>query len=84
MTARAGHRDKGYARWWIWLGVAFAVALVVMFILPYLSSPQPAQELQVPPTSITQTDNTNNQSQQFTAVGNTSAANGEQTPSQQL
>ncbi len=76
MTARAGHRDKGYAKWWIWLVVAFAVALSVMFILPYLTSPQPAQELQTPPTSITQANSTNNQSGQFTAEGNSSVEGG--------
>jgi len=84
MAARAGHRDKGYAKWWIWLGVAFVVALAVLFILPYLSSPQLPQELQIPPTSITQTDNTNNQSQQSRAERDNSPANGEQIPRQQL
>jgi hypothetical protein len=76
MTARAGHRDKGFAKWWIWLVVAFAVALSVIVILPFLSSPQPAQELQTPPTSITQGDNTNNQSEQYTAGGNSSQEGG--------
>src|SRR5918998_6209127 len=66
MAGRAGHRDKRYAQWWIWLAVAFVVALGIVFILPFLTSPQPEQELQTPPTSITQADPTDNQSQQST------------------
>ena len=67
LAGRAGHRDKRYAQWWIWLAVAFVVALGIVFILPFLSSPQPEQEMQTPPTSITQADPTDNQSQQSTA-----------------
>lgn len=64
MAGRAGHSDRTYAQWWIWLIVAFAVAVGIIFLLPFLSSPQPEQELQTAPTSITQADSTNNQSQQ--------------------
>jgi hypothetical protein len=66
MAGRAGHRDRGFGLWWIWLAVAFAIALGVVFVLPFFSSPQPEQELQTPPTSITQADSTDNQSQQST------------------
>jgi hypothetical protein len=66
MAGRAGHRDRRYGLWWIWLTVAFAIALVVIFVLPFLSSPQPEQELQTPPTSITEADPMDNQSRQST------------------
>ncbi len=66
MASRAGHRDRGFGLWWIWLAVAFAIALGVVFVLPFFSSPQPEQELQTPPTSITQADSMDNQSQQST------------------
>ena len=66
MTGRAGHRDRGFGLWWIWLAFAFAIALGVVFVLPFFSSPQPEQELQTPPTSITQADSMDNQSQQST------------------
>ena len=66
MAGRAGHRDRGFGLWWIWLAVAFAIALGVVFVLPFFSSPQPEQELQTPPTSITQADSMDNQSQQST------------------
>ena len=67
MAGRAGHRDRTYAQWWIWLIVVFAVAVGIIFLLPFLSSPQPEQELQTAPTSITQADSMNNQSQQSPA-----------------
>jgi hypothetical protein len=66
MAGRAGHRDRRYGLWWIWLAFAFAIALSVIFVLPFLSSPQPEQELQTPPTSITEADSIDNQSQQST------------------
>ena len=66
MAGRAGHRDRGFGLWWIWLALAFTIALGVVFILPFFSSPQPVQELQNPPTSITQADSMDNQSQQST------------------
>jgi hypothetical protein len=66
MAGGAGHRDRGFGLWWIWLAVAFAIALAVVFVLPFFSSPQPEQELQTPPTSITQADSMDNQSQQST------------------
>lgn len=66
MAGRAGHRDRRFGLWWIWLAVAFAIALGVVFALPFLSSPQPEQELQTPPTSITEADPMDNQSQQST------------------
>ena len=66
MAGRAGHRDRGFGLWWIWLAVAFTIALGVVFILPFFSSPQPVQELQNPPTSITQANSMDNQSQQST------------------
>lgn len=66
MAGRAGHRDRTYAQWWIWLEVAFAIAVGIMFLLPFLSLPQPEQELQTAPNSITQADSTNNQSDQST------------------
>ncbi len=72
----AGHRDKKYAQWWIWLAVAFAVALGIIFLLPFLSSPQPEEELQTPPTSITQADPMNNQSEQSTAERSPSGEEG--------
>jgi hypothetical protein len=68
MARGTGHRDRTYARWWLWLAVAFAVAVVIIFVLPFLSSPQPEQELQTAPTSITQGDFVNNQSEQSSAA----------------
>lgn len=53
LAGRAGHRDRTYARWRIWLAVAFAVAVGIVFLLPFVSSPQPEEELQTAPTSIT-------------------------------
>jgi predicted PurR-regulated permease PerM len=67
MAGRAGHRDRTYGRWWIWLAVVFAVAVGIIFILPFLSSPQLEEELQTAPTSITQSDSMNNQSEQSAA-----------------
>lgn len=64
MSGRASHRDKRYGLWWIWLAAAFAVALGVIFVFPFLSSPQPEQELQTPPESITEADPMDNQSQE--------------------
>ena len=78
MTGGAGHRDRTYARWWIWLAVAFAVAVGIIFLLPFLSSPQPEQELQTAPTSITQADSMNNQSEQSTAERSPSEEEGEE------
>jgi hypothetical protein len=66
MAGRAGHRDRRYGLWWIWLTIAFVIALGVVFVLPFLSSPHPEQELQTRPTSITEADPIDNQSQQFT------------------
>ncbi len=77
MTRRAGHRDRTYARWWLWLAVAFAVAVGIIFVLPFLSSPQPEQELQTAPTSITQGDSVNNQSEQSAADQSPSEEQGE-------
>lgn len=68
MVGRAGHRDRTYARWWIWLAVAFVVAVGIIFLLPFLFSAQPQEELQTPPTSITQADSMNNQSEQSATV----------------
>jgi hypothetical protein len=64
MAGRAGHRDRRYGLWWIWLAAAFAVALGVVFVFPFLTSPQPEQVLQTPPTSITEANSTDNQSEQ--------------------
>ena len=77
MAGRAGHRDRTYARWWIWLAVAFAVAVGIILVLPFLSSPQPEEELQSPPTSITQGDTMNNQSEQSTVERSPSGEEGE-------
>jgi len=77
MAGRAGHRDRTYGRWWIWLAVAFAVAVGIIFILPFLSSPQPEEELQSAPTSITQADSMNNQSEQSAAQQSPSEEEGE-------
>jgi hypothetical protein len=77
MAGGPGHRDRTYARWWIWLAVAFAVAVGIIFLLPFLSSPQPEQELQTAPTSITQADSMNNQSEQSTAEQSPSEEQGE-------
>jgi hypothetical protein len=74
---RSGHRDRTYARWWIWLAAAFAVAVGIIFLLPFLSSPQPEEELQTAPTSITQADSMNNQSEQSTAEQSPSEEDGE-------
>lgn len=63
MSGRAAHRNSRYGLWWIWLAAAFAVAIGVIFVFPFLSSPQPEQELQTPPESITEGDPTDNQSQ---------------------
>lgn len=70
MSGRAGHRDRRYGQWWIWLAAAFAVALGVIFVFPFLSSPQPEQELQTPPVSITQADPMDNQSQETASQPN--------------
>ena len=44
-----GHRDRAYARWWIRRTVVFAVAVAIIFVLPFLSSSsQPEQQLQKP------------------------------------
>jgi cytoskeletal protein RodZ len=64
MAGRAGHRDRRYGVWWIWLAAAFVVALGVIFVFPFLTSPQPEQVLETPPTSITEANSTNNQSEQ--------------------
>jgi hypothetical protein len=79
IAGRSGHRDRTYARWWIWLAVAFAVAVGIIFLLPFLSSPQPEEELQTAPTSITQADSMNNQSEQSTAEQSPSEEDGEST-----
>ena len=77
MAGRAGHRDKTYARWWIWLAVAFAVPVGIIFLLPFLTSPQPEEELQTAPTSITQADSMNNQSEHSTVEQSPSEEEGE-------
>jgi hypothetical protein len=77
IAGRAGHRHKTYARWWIWLAVAFAVAVGIIFLLPFLTSPQPEEELQTAPTSITQADSMNNQSEQSTVEQSPSEEEGE-------
>jgi hypothetical protein len=77
MAGRAGHRDRTYGRWWIWLAVVFAVAVGIIFILPFLSSPQLEEELQTAPTSITQADSMNNQSEQSAAQQSPSEEEGE-------
>ncbi len=77
MAGQAGHRDRTYGRWWIWLAVAFAVAVGIIFILPFLSSPQPEEELQTAPTSITQSDSINNQSEQSAPQQSPSEEQGE-------
>ena len=64
MAGRTSHRDRRYGVWWIWLAAAFAVALGVIFVFPFLTSPQPEQVLETPPTSITEANSTNNQSDQ--------------------
>ncbi len=64
MSGRAGHRDRRYGLWWIWLAAVFAVALGVMFVFPFLTAPQPEQQLQTPPASITEADPMDNRSQQ--------------------
>ncbi len=64
MAGRAGHRDRRYGLWWMWLAAAFAVGLGVVFVFPFLTSPQPEQVLQTPPTSITEANSTDNQSDQ--------------------
>ncbi len=47
--------------------MAFAVSVGIIFVFPFLSSPQPEQELQTEPTPITQGDSVNNQSEQSAA-----------------
>jgi hypothetical protein len=42
----------------------FVVAIATIYVLPFLSSPQLEEELQIPPTSIMQSESTNTQSQQ--------------------
>jgi hypothetical protein len=64
MAGRADHRNRRYGLWWIWLAAVFAVALGVVFVFPFLTSPQPEQVLQTPPTSITEANSTDNQSEQ--------------------
>jgi hypothetical protein len=77
MAHGAGHRDRTYGRWWIWLAVAFAVAVGIIFLLPFLSSPQPEEELQTAPSSITEADSMNNQSEQSAAQQSPSEEEGE-------
>jgi hypothetical protein len=48
-----------------------------ILLLPFLFSPQPEQELQTAPTSITQADSMNNQSEQSTAEQSPSEEEGE-------
>ena len=68
MSRAGGHRDRAYARWWIWLAVVFAVAIGLIYIVPLIFSSQPQEELESVPTSITEvdptTDNNNNSGQQ--------------------
>jgi hypothetical protein len=59
------------------LAVAFAVAVGIIFVLPFLSLPQPEQEFQTSPTSITQGDSVNNQSEQSAAEQSPSEEGGE-------
>jgi hypothetical protein len=77
MAGRVGHRDRTYGRWWIWLAVAFAVAVGIIFVLPFFSSPQPEEELQTAPSSITEADSMNNQSEQSTPERSPSEEEGE-------
>ena len=59
-----GHRDKGYAKWWIGLAAVFAVTVGIIYFAPLIFSPQPEEELEAQPTSITEVDPTNSSEQQ--------------------
>lgn len=65
MANPGGHRDKGYVKWWIILAVVFVVAIGTIYLGPFIASPRPQQELESPPTSITEADPAvNNSSEQ--------------------
>lgn len=53
MASTGGHRVGGYAKWWIILGVVFAISIALIYIGPFAST-QPDELPQSPPTSITE------------------------------
>ena len=53
MTIAGSHRDRGYTRWWIVLGVVFFVAIALIYLGPFTSA-QPEQALNSTPDSITE------------------------------
>ncbi|HJS82751.1 MAG TPA: hypothetical protein VJ742_07945 [Nitrososphaera sp.] len=54
MSNAGGHRDKGYAKWWIVLAVVFVIAIALVYVGPFMST-QPGV-LNSPPTSITEAE----------------------------
>ena len=65
-------RDGGYG--WQWV---LQLLLELFFVFPFLSSPQPEQELQTAPSSITQGDSVNNQSEESAEEQSPSGEQGE-------
>jgi hypothetical protein len=61
----------------VMVGSSFCSCCWNYFRFPFLSSPQPEQELQTAPTSITQGDSVNNQSEQSAAEQSPSEEQGE-------
>jgi hypothetical protein len=54
MSNAGGHRDKGYAKWWIVLAVVFVIAIALVYVGPFMSA-QP-EVLSSPPASITEAE----------------------------
>jgi cytoskeletal protein RodZ len=71
MANPGGHRDRGYVKWWVILGVVFVVAIGTIYLGPFVASPRSQEELESPPTSITEAE---------TATENSS---GQQPPAEQ-
>ena len=65
MANPGGHRDRGYVKWWIILAVVFVVAIGTIYLGPFVASPQPQEDLESTPTSITEAETaTDNSSEQ--------------------
>jgi hypothetical protein len=61
----------------VMVGSGFCIAVGIIFVFPFLSSPQPEQKIQTAPTSITQGDSVNKQSEQSAAEQSRSEELGE-------
>ena len=64
MSGAGGHRDRGYTKWWIGMAAVVAATVGIVYLAPFILSPQPEQELESQPTSITEVDPTNSSDQQ--------------------